>query len=246
MYVASRFALEPERAVELAAQIGVGELITAGPRGLDATLLPFNIKYDDADTLHLHSHMARINPQAGDSGPCLMVVTGPNTYISPSDMPPGPADAPLARVPTWNYLTVHLRGELTIHEDPAWLIPTLRELVDAHEIAHHGGTWRPDTHARPEQLRRMLRAIVGVDIKVTEIIGKAKLSQNLSTEEIAATAVNLRRRREKNAATQIAELMENLAIPTAAAREEAVERAKHGPWAARAGTEAEEDGVVSD
>ena len=107
MYVASRFALEPERAVELAAQIGVGELITAGPRGLDATLLPFNIFYDDAGTLHLHSHMARINPQAADTGPCLMVVTGPNTYISPSDMPPGPDDAPLARVPTWNYLTVH-------------------------------------------------------------------------------------------------------------------------------------------
>ena len=85
----------------------------------------------------------------------------------------------------------------------------------------------------------MLRAIVGVDVKVTEIIGKAKLSQNLSAEEIAATAANLRRRRDKSASTQIAELMENLAIPTAAARAEAVERAKHGRWAARARTETE-------
>lgn len=213
MYIASRFWVEPEEALRQAARIGVGNLITHGERGLDATLLPFNLATAADGTPVLHAHCGKVNPQWQDEGECLMVVTGPNAYISTADMPPAALHSRLARVPTWNYVTVHLRGQLIAHHDAEWKLRTLGELLAAHEP-----NWEPGRELIPglnlgtvleasrkpgreqsqgpsrEKLPPMLRALVGLEIRITSVEGKAKLSQNLGAAEIRHTAQSLRAR----------------------------------------------------
>ena len=130
MYVAQQFAVEPELALRQAAERGVGDLVTHSARGLDATMLPFVWLPDPAGFGVLTTHMARVNLQWHDQGPAMMVVHGPDAYISPQIVPPAAGEQRVPTVPTWNYLAVHLFGQLVVHHDPDWKLASLRDLVD--------------------------------------------------------------------------------------------------------------------
>jgi transcriptional regulator len=149
-----------------------GLLISHGADGIIASHIPFLIDRS-GDDLHLHAHLARPNPQVGHlarGGEVLAVFHGPHAYISPNWYGSGPS------VPTWNYVDVDAYGLVRLVEDGDWLRHFLRRLSERHE-AQSPVPWRmeelPETYAE-----NMLRGIVGLDIAVTRLEGKYKLSQN--------------------------------------------------------------------
>jgi transcriptional regulator len=89
-------------------------------------------------------------------------------------------------VPTWNYVTVHFTGPLTVHRDPEWLRDVVTRLTQRHE-AHRAAPWAV-TDAPPDYINGQLRGIVGVELTIATVQAKHKLSQNRSAEDQAAVA----------------------------------------------------------
>lgn len=179
MYVPGFAAVEDDAEIRaMVDAVGSGWLVSVADDGAPtATLLPI---IWDGD--RLIAHLARANPQwrgLGDGGPVLVIVGGPEAYVSPSWYP---SKAEHGRVvPTWNYTAVHLSGTAHVHHDPEWLRGVVTDLADRHE----GGRpepWRV-TDAPPDHIDAMLRAIVGIEVQVTRVEAKAKLSQNRSEED---------------------------------------------------------------
>ncbi|KMM46861.1 transcriptional regulator [Cellulomonas sp. A375-1] len=187
MYVPVFNAITDDDARALVREVGSAELVTVGPDGFPlATLLPV-LWHDD----RLVAHMARGNPQwrSIEPGmPGLAIVEGPQAYVSPSWYA---SKAEHGRVvPTWNYSAVHLRGRVTVHDDPDWLRDLLTRLTDAHE-AHRAQPWAV-TDAPEAFVTKQLRAIVGIELVVERVEGKAKLSQNRSDADQAGVVAGLR------------------------------------------------------
>ena len=149
-------------------------LVSSGPAGLVASHIPFVVERD-GDALHLLGHLARPNPQVAElgragGGEVLTIFSGPHAYISPGWYANGPA------VPTWNYADVHAYGTLRLIDDKEWLRMVLRRLSDRHE-ARSAEPWRMED--LPEAyMAGMIRGIIGLDIAVSRLEGKFKLSQN--------------------------------------------------------------------
>jgi transcriptional regulator len=141
--------------------------------GLIASQIPFLIERRDG-RLYLEGHLARANPQLADldaDSEALAIFQGPHAYISPSWYEAGPA------VPTWNYATVHAYGEARTIAEPDWLRGLLHRLTERHEAREPAPPWRMQD--LPEAyLTSMLNGIVGVEIAVSRLDGKFKLSQN--------------------------------------------------------------------
>ena len=112
-----------------------------------------------------------------------------DAYISPSWYPSKGEHGKV--VPTWNYEVVHVRGELRAHDD-AWTEQLVRDLTDHHE-ASMTSPWSVDD-APPEYIERMLKAIVGVSLQVTEVVAKRKLSQNRAADDLTGAADGLEQR----------------------------------------------------
>lgn len=187
MYVPHFNALDDEQAIRaMVAQIGSAQLITMGPLGYPlATLLPVVWRGDT-----VIAHMARANEHwksIGDDQPVLLVVTGPQAYVSPTWYA---AKAEHGRVvPTWNYSVVQLTGRATVHDDTDWLQGALDELVEHHE-GHRETPWR-SSDAPEKYIRGQLRAIVGLEVVVERVEAKAKLSQNRSDADQAGVVAGL-------------------------------------------------------
>ena len=188
MYVPPAFAVEDEdRVRRMVADVGAAQLVTVGADGFPlATLLP--VLWRDGTVV---AHMARANGhwrQIGDRTPALLVVTGPQAYVSPSWYP---SKAEHGRVvPTWNYSAVHLAGRARVHEDAAWLRDAVDELVQHHE-AVRPRPWRT-TDAPERFVEGQLRAIVGIEVAVERVEAKAKLSQNRSAADREGVVRGLR------------------------------------------------------
>jgi transcriptional regulator len=167
--------------------VGSAELITLGDGGFPvATRLPVLWHGD-----RLVFHMALANPHwrtISDGAPALAVVTGPESYISPSWYA---AKAEHGRVvPTWNYSAIHFTGLATIHRDPEWLLTAVTELTDLHE-QRLPAPWAV-TDAPATFLAQQLKGIVGIEVAVQAVEGKAKRSQNRSHEDRTGVIEGLR------------------------------------------------------
>jgi transcriptional regulator len=92
-------------------------------------------------------------------------------------------------VPTWNYSTAHVYGDLVIHDDPEWLAGQVRRLTDLNE-AHFDHPWTVDD-APERYIAGQLRAIVGLELVITRIEAKAKLSQNRPAADIEGVVAGL-------------------------------------------------------
>src|SRR6185369_13336624 len=79
-------------------------------------------------------------------------------------------------VPTWNYVTVQARGHLQVHDDPQWLRALVGELTERHEAASER-PWQV-SDAPADFIDTMLGAVVGIEIELTALQGKWKVSQN--------------------------------------------------------------------
>lgn len=126
----------------------------------------------------LRGHVARANPlwrRLGDAGlPALAVFHGPQGYVSPAWY------ASKARhgkaVPTWNYVVVQACGRLRAVDDAPWLRTLLTELSARHE-AGRAAPWHFDD-APADFMAQLLGAVVGIELEIESLQGKAKLSQN--------------------------------------------------------------------
>jgi transcriptional regulator len=153
----------------------------------------------------LLGHIALANPQWQTATPgaeALAIVAGPQAYISPAWYE---SKARHGRVvPTWNYETVHLTGTVTFHQDAAWL----RSLVTRLTRLHEGDRDQPwsVSDAPPEYIDGQLRAIVGVELAITFIEAKQKLSQNRGELDREGVIAGLRRESGSGPAA-IADLM---------------------------------------
>ena len=176
MYVPHFNAMTDDREIrQMVAEVGSAQLITVGAGGYPlATLLPVIWRGDT-----VIAHMARANQHwkaIGSDCPVLLVVTGPQAYISPNWYASKGEHGKV--VPTWNYSVVQLSGRATVHDDPDWVRGAVDELVERHE-GHRDEAWRCGD-APEKYIQGQLRAIVGVEISVERVEAKAKLSQNRS------------------------------------------------------------------
>ncbi|TCM47156.1 FMN-binding negative transcriptional regulator [Kribbella sp. VKM Ac-2568] len=194
MYVPKHFAADDDVVRDLLVNHGAGNLVTNTADGLLATLLPFI--YDPTVGEHgaLLGHVARNNEQwkAPALGESLAIVAGPDVYISPSVYA---AKAEHGRVvPTWNYVTAHVYGQLVVHDDPTWLEDVVRRLTTKHEAAFEQ-RWSVDD-APAAFVAGQLRAIVGLELVITRIEAKAKMSQNRSEADVDGVIASLEARGE--------------------------------------------------
>jgi transcriptional regulator len=220
MYIPSHFAAGSAEVEELLARHGAADLITLTEDGLLATMLPFVYQPADPKTGEhgaLHGHLARNNdqwrrPALGES---LAILRGPDAYVSPSWYA---AKAEHGRVvPTWNYVTAHVYGRLVVHDDPGWVENLVRRLTAKHEAARaespgQAPPWSVDDAPRPF-VEGQLRAIVGVELQITRIQAKAKLSQNRPAADIAGVVAGLTARGLGRSAAAVARANEHRAPP---------------------------------
>ena len=109
MYVPNHFALTTEQVTELIQTRGAGDLVTMDDSGFQATFLPFTYHPEVGEFGALRTHLSRVNPQWKTPGQALVIVHGPDHYISP--VRENEQNTGVDRVPTWNYVTAHLYGE---------------------------------------------------------------------------------------------------------------------------------------
>ncbi|MEV7605908.1 FMN-binding negative transcriptional regulator [Paenarthrobacter sp. NPDC089322] len=201
MYTPAHFAAPPEAVAALLKNQEAANLVTMSPEGLAATLLPFVFDESVGEHGALQTHMARNNTQwsSSTSGEALMIVQGADSYISPSWYA---SKAEHGRVvPTWNYSTAHVYGNLVIHDDTEWLGQHVRRLSDQHE-AGMPKPWTVDE--APERfIAGQLKAIVGVELVITRIEAKTKLSQNRTPDDVEGVILGLRQVGETASAADV-------------------------------------------
>ncbi|NHZ40212.1 FMN-binding negative transcriptional regulator [Massilia aquatica] len=159
----------------------LGAVVTHGDNGLDANHIPFIIDAAHADAPFgiLRAHVARANPLWRHEGETLVVFQGPSAYITPALYEDKKINGKV--VPTYNYAVVHAHGTLRAIEDPAWLLALLARLTARHEAAQ-AMPWTMDD-APPDFIERLVKMIVGIEIPVTRMHGKWKVSQNRSQND---------------------------------------------------------------
>jgi transcriptional regulator len=184
MYVPAHFSMTAEQVRTVLESGSAGDLVTVGPEGPVATYVPmlFDAVPPASDGLgSLIGHVSRVNDQWRTAGDALYILHGPDDYIEAEWLnTPGSAN-----VPTWNYVTVHVYGRLVVHDDPAWMLAAVRRLSAAH------GDASVDSMGTDE-VGRLLRAIVGVELVITRVDGKAKMSQNKTPAAVGQVIDGLR------------------------------------------------------
>lgn len=201
MYIPAHFAADSDAVRHLLTRPSAANLVTMSADGLQATLLPFVFEPSVGEHGALHAHAARNNPQFSRApiGEALAIIEGPDAYISPSWYP---SKAEHGRVvPTWNYSTAHVYGELRIHDDAGWLCRHVRRLTGLHESGREH-PWSVDD--APERfIAGQLRAIVGVELVITRIEAKEKLSQNRSPADAEGVVRGLRSSGQEESAAAV-------------------------------------------
>jgi len=196
MYTPAHFAEErPEALHQLICQYPLGLLCRQGPQGLDADHLPFLLDAERGPHGTLVAHVARANAlwrevPPGGAVNALVVFRGQHGYISPNWYPS--KHETHRAVPTWNYEAVHVHGRLTVHDDERHVRGVVARLTRRHE-ATEPRPWKMGD-APADYLNEMLRAIVGIELAITRIEGKRKLSQNRTAPDRDGAVAALRER----------------------------------------------------
>ena len=192
MYVPEHFAMDDAAVQDLLVHHGAGDLVTSTERGLVSTLLPFVYEPGSGHRGSLLGHFARNNDhwRLPPIGEAMVILRGPDAYITPNWYASKSEHGRV--VPTWNYVTAQVHGELVIHDDVDWLDALVRRLTEKHE-AGEARPWSVDDPPA-KFVAGQLRAIVGVELRITRIEAKAKLSQNRPAADIDGVIAGTRDR----------------------------------------------------
>ena len=192
MYLPSHF--EERRAEilhDLIRRHPLATLVTVDVEGLNANHIPFEFDPDPAPWGTLRAHVARANPvwrEFSKEVEPLVIFQGPQTYITPSWYQTKQETGKV--VPSFNYIVVHAYGAMRVIEDADWLRKFVGGLTDRFEAPREQPWALSDA---PEDFISMqLRAIIGIEIAVTRMIGKWKTSQNRPAADQAGVIAGLR------------------------------------------------------
>jgi transcriptional regulator len=166
-------------------------LVTLSPGGLNANHIPMHLSASPTPYGTLRGHVARVNSIVEDvagTNEALAIFHGADAYITPSwyttKKETGKA------VPTWNYVVVHAYGRLRLVDDAAWLRAHLEALTNQNE-ARFPEPWAV-SDAPTDYVEKLLGAIVGLEMVVTRMSGKWKVSQNQPASNRAGVVAGLR------------------------------------------------------
>jgi len=188
MYIPADFEI-PQIDVmhQIIKQHALGILFTHGMSGLDANHLPFELSIEQSELGVLHAHVSRQNPiwqDIKDGDDVLVVFRAGDAYISPQWYPSKHEHH--KQVPTWNYMVIHAYGKVKIHDDERYVRGVVARLTRTHE-ATQAEPWKM-SDAPKDYLEPMLKEIVGIEIKITKLQGKAKLGQNKEYRDVLGVA----------------------------------------------------------
>jgi transcriptional regulator len=209
MYLPPHFQ-QPDKDIihQLMQRAPMATLVTQSGSGLEANHLPMLPELRGEETI-LRFHVARANPVWRDTEPgtdVLAIFQGPDTYISPSWYATKKEHGKV--VPTWNYAVVHAYGKLAVHDDRQWLRRFLPALTAVHE-KRFAQPWQVED-APADYLDKMMGAIVGLEIAVTRLVAKWKISQNQPAANKATLLAGLRATDQPGAAAMAQLLAQQL------------------------------------
>jgi transcriptional regulator len=178
MYIPKLFD-EPDVAVmhDLIRAHPLATLVTMTATGMEANHIPLLLLDQPAPRGSLCGHVARANPlwrEHLENAEVLAIFHGPQNYVTPSWYATKAESGKV--VPTWNYASVHVRGKLSVRDDAKWLRPHL-EMLTAHNEKAFEHPWAVDDAPR-DFTDKMIEAIIGIEIVITDLKGKWKVSQN--------------------------------------------------------------------
>ena len=178
MYTPAHFAItDPGALHRVIREHPLGMLVTSVDGHLDANHIPFEYDPTIGPFGVLTAHVARANPvwqQCREGAQVMVIFRGSERYISPNWYPSKHESH--RQVPTWNYEVVHAHGRLTIQDNEKFVRGVVARLTREHE-AQEPKPWKMGDSA-PEYIDGMLKAIVGIEVAIERLEGKAKLSQN--------------------------------------------------------------------
>jgi len=190
MYLPKHLRADDAETAMLLSGLRAADLVTATPDGLYATFLPLIHDTSGGEFGRLLGHVARKNDhwRLEPVGESLVIAHGPDAYITPSWYETKRTTGRV--VPTWNYVTAHIYGELLVHDDPVWLEWVVRTLTQHHE-ADRSLPWSVDDAPRA-YIDAQLRAIVGVELRIHRMEVKAKLEQGEPAADVDGVIAGLR------------------------------------------------------
>lgn len=167
-------------------------VITMSVSGLNANHIPMVLVESTNGQMALRGHVARANPMLADlvvSPQTLLVFQGAEHYITPSWYATKKETEKV--VPTWNYAVVHVKGQMRVVDDAAWLHQQLEDLTVQQESTR-AMPWSVND-APAEFLDQIKQAIVGFEVQVESMVGKWKVSQNQPPKNRATVVEGLER-----------------------------------------------------
>ncbi len=182
-------------------------LVTLTSEGLNANHIPLELSTDVEPFGVLRGHVARANPiwsNLVQGVETLAIFHGPDTYITPGWYPTKAETGKV--VPTWNYAVAHAYGALRIVDDAVWLRTNLEKLTRSHERAFPTPWQLSD--APPDFVEKLIGMVIGIEIDITRLYGKWKVSQNQPPQNQAGVIQGLRANGDA-ASMAIANLVEN-------------------------------------
>jgi len=189
----------------------LGLLITSGANGIVANPLPFHLEPSMSEKGTLQVHLARANSQWREieaGAPVLVVFQGANSYITPSWYATKQETGKV--VPTWNYAIVQVRGTARVVTDAAWLRTQIGKLTGGHE-GKRSAPWAVED-APETYIASQIKGIIGVEIEITDIEGKWKVSQNRPAGDVAGVEHGLRDLSAAHANADMAELVRERSV----------------------------------
>ena len=200
MYIPPKFKLKD--AAQISAyirQYPFATLITAADNHPIATHLPFILE-QEGEQWYLLSHMARANPQWKllEAHQPLVVFQEPHAYISPTYYEKE------ENVPTWNYVAVHVYGNVEMLFEPEQAVETLEKTIAVFEKEFQGQWENLDEGYK----NRLLKGMVAFRIKIQNLEAKEKLSQNKTAQEREKISAGLSKASDSSA-QQLGEIMKN-------------------------------------
>ncbi len=180
-------------------------LINYASDGISANHIPLVLHQDGSDFGTLRGHIAKANGLANNfdaTVELLAVFQGPHHYVTPAWYPSKKQHGKV--VPTWNYAVVHAYGTLRVIDDADWLLAQVQSLTNLHE-AGRDQQWAV-SDAPPDYVEKMLKGITGLEIPISRLQGKWKVSQNKDDADREGVARGLKNE-ASSAATQMSDLI---------------------------------------
>ena len=207
MYLPKHFLVEDQAVLaQLISEYPLATIVANLDGRFEINHLPLMLS---SDKTKLYGHVARMNPlvkvASGNNTSVTAIFNGPNAYVTPSWYPSKQESGKV--VPTWNYAAVHAEGSIKLIEDAQWLRSHVSQMTNLHEPTYQS-TWKLDD-APEEYVQMMLKAIIGIEIEISGLVGKFKLSQNRPAEDYNAVVEQL----EKSPQEALQEMLKYMRAP---------------------------------